>query len=205
VKNLCEAGLSKPLLEYMDLVQSPLKPMFFMIRRIVLPEFEKPHLFTAARVAYVTVPELGPQEFFTITRLKARDRDNPNAPAREYDVLVHTVTMARGFNQLQKDLFPKSVSLGLCYPNFEPDEPYAILRRFTAEDTFIIPVESISSSHQVRFITNVSTKAEIRAATSTITGTDHLHKTEWAVGQVGQVQFTREPAGKLRVFAMVDV
>jgi hypothetical protein len=30
-------------------------------------------------------------------------------------------------------------------------------------------------------------------------------KNEFAVGQIGQVQFVKEAAGKLRTFAMVDV
>jgi hypothetical protein len=58
---------------------------------------------------------------------------------------------------------------------------------------------------EVLFISNVTTKAETEAVTTQTPVRLHLSKNEHAVGQVGQLQFVKEPAGKLRTFAMVDI
>lgn len=58
---------------------------------------------------------------------------------------------------------------------------------------------------EVLFITTPSTPLEREAATFQTDPITAAHKNEYAVGQVGQVQFVKEAAGKLRVFAMVDV
>lgn len=70
----------------------------------------------------------------------------------------------------------------------------------------IIPRSLVSSSHTVLFITKPSTKAELECfKTFTTEIYPSLFKNEAGIDQVGQVQFVKEAAGKLRVFAMVDV
>lgn len=59
--------------------------------------------------------------------------------------------------------------------------------------------------HDVLFITKPITPLEKEAATYRTELLTALHKNEYSEGQVGQVQFVKEAAGKLRVFAMVDV
>lgn len=70
---------------------------------------------------------------------------------------------------------------------------------------FICPFEHITANHKVLFITTPSTPKEVEAASYNSDPLHILHKNERADGQVGQVQFVKEAAGKLRVFAMVDV
>lgn len=56
----------------------------------------------------------------------------------------------------------------------------------------------------IRFITKPILQSELDAATIKRTLRDHLSKNDHAVDQIGQLQFVKEPAGKLRTFAMVD-
>lgn len=66
--------------------------------------------------------------------------------------------------------------------------------------------EQIKKNFEVLFITTPSTPNELaRAEYDADTFGPHVFKSETAVGQIGQVQFAKEAAGKLRTFAMTDV
>jgi hypothetical protein len=64
----------------------------------------------------------------------------------------------------------------------------------------------MSKDLRVLFITKPVTKRELSHATINIDVDGvHFYKNEHAYRQVGQLQFVKEAAGKLRAFAMVDV
>lgn len=67
----------------------------------------------------------------------------------------------------------------------------------------MINSNDITSGHEVLFYTTPTTPRELKAAT-TSQNYESLFKNESAIGNVGQLQFVQEPAGKLRVFAMTD-
>jgi hypothetical protein len=61
-------------------------------------------------------------------------------------------------------------------------------------------------SFTILFISTPVTNRETKACTTNLDLTGPLfYKNEHAVGNAGQLQFVKEAAGKLRVFAMVDV
>jgi len=111
VKSICESGLSKVLLDYMDLVQSPLKPMFMMIRRIVLPEFENERPYTSRKIAYVSHPDVQ-TKMVEVYRLLAVNRDHPGAPPVRHVAPFHHFQHIDNHKNSVTCKSPDSVAIG---------------------------------------------------------------------------------------------
>lgn len=118
--------------------------------------------------------------------------------------------LAEHFVNILEKCLPKypdtipSTTEKVCYI-LDKNQAYGLNNPFITQYV-IEDIKSMNKDLKVLFITKPSTAREISAATVNIsTWGPHFYKNETAVGQVGQLQFVKEAAGKLRAFAMVDV
>jgi hypothetical protein len=154
-------------------------------------------------VAYVKAPPLG-DRMLHLLRLRAISGSS-DQKAEELiipaDKLFKRVYVEGEFKPSKNDF---------CYPtenSVREGDPWVIKREWNefVDGLYPVPRSYVSPSHEVAFITTASTPNEIKAATVLTDPYPSLFKNEHAIDQIGQVQFVKEPAGKLRVFAMVDV
>lgn len=193
-----EQGLYDPVKNWLLLTGSPLGKHFINFSKIS-PKLPETTEVISPYVAYIKVDVHLPMVH--LTRLKAVGV-NPDADAPEIDVPTSAIVET----MLPDGKTPFGTCRLVSDVNNNIEQPYVILNRYVAPPyTSIIPKESIADHMEVLFITKPITEAEVTAATQSVSLRTHLSKNERAQGQIGQLQFVKEPAGKLRTFAMVDV
>lgn len=196
-------GLLDPMLRWLSILSSPLKSHLLNIRDKVLPVLEdgRQMAFTCAKVAYVKSPE-GSYLMTKLWRLKAISGSSDQKPEERiipFSSIFHKVYV--------DDKVPRNTP-NFVYPtetSLKLKDPYIIKESWEVPGVSILPLSDINKDLEVLFITSPSTPQEVEAATFQTDPITAAHKNEFAVGQIGQVQFVKEAAGKLRVFAMVDV
>jgi len=205
--NLYDMDLYDPIKTWLLLTNSPLGKHFINFNKIYPKLPEEMETVVSSRVCYYKVPVEVPMS--KIFRLRA---EGPNLDAPLDYIIVPTSSLLEVPWPDHSGI--KKANTGFCYrkdqfindsPNL--DEPYVISSQWIDPPyTVCAPYsKDVADKHEVLFITEVSTKAEIEAVTTKVPVRVHLSKNEHAVGAVGQLQFVKEPAGKLRTFAMVDV